>query len=377
MDIGQWVLIFLSLTALVFLSVLLLRMKKLETQLPSQEKLENEVRQSRQEIQSDLFKSLLDYSERSDRARRDEFEKLRAIVDEKLEKVIGRVEFDLKKSFEGQQKTFTNVIERLAKIDQTQRHLQDLSQSVVGLQDILTDKKTRGVFGEVQLETILVNVFGEAARPKIYELQAGLSNQKIVDALLHLPEPLGELPVDSKFPLENYQKMLDSQYSEPERQNFRKLFQKDVQKHITDIADKYLAAKETSDQAIMFIPAEAIFAEITAYFPDVIHFAQKKRVWPTSPSTFLAILTTIQTVLRNIEQGKYMSIMHHHINKLGQEFERYQVRWNDLSRHLTTINKDVEKIQITGEKIGKEFGRIRDVQISDEVISNLDGPTLS
>lgn len=312
--------------------------------------------------QQDLNKSLNDFSHGLRDSQRGDFENLRQVVDLKLDKISQRVQENLDENLKKGQQTFTNVIERLAKIDEAQKKIEGLSTSVVGLQEVLSDKKSRGIFGEVQLGHILKSIFGENNQ-KVFQIQAMLTNGKIVDALLDLPEPLGKVPVDSKFPLENYKKMVDSTLTDHERSMASREFKANVKKHIDDIASKYLSPDETAEQAIMFLPAEAIFAEIHAYHPDLIDYAQNKKVWPCSPTTFMATLSTIQTILMNIERNKYMSVMHEEINKLGLEFERYQTRWGDLAKHLQTVHKDVEKIHITSDKISNRFRKIQDVEL--------------
>lgn len=312
--------------------------------------------------QQDLNKNLNEFSNGLRESQRGDFENLRKVVDTKLDRISSKVQENLEDNLKKGQQTFTSVIERLAKIDEAQKKIEGLSSSVVGLQEVLSDKKSRGIFGEVQLGHILKSIFGDNNQ-KVFLLQATLSNGKIVDALLDLPEPLGKVPVDSKFPLENYKRMVDSTLTDHERTLASREFKSNVKKHIDDIADKYLTPAETSEQAIMFLPAEAIFAEIHAYHPDLIDYAQARKVWPCSPTTFMATLSTIQTILMNIERNKYMTVMHEEINKLGLEFERYQTRWNDLAKHLQTVNKDVEKIHITSDKISTRFRKIQDVEL--------------
>jgi DNA recombination protein RmuC len=289
---------------------------------------------------------------------------LHKIIESRLDSISNKVQENLDKGFEKTNATFQGVIERLAKIDEAQKKIESLSSNVVSLQDVLTDKKSRGIFGEVQLSNLLSSVFG-AANEKVYKLQHSLSNKKIVDAALFLPEPIGTLCVDSKFPLENFKRMMSKTIDEEARDVFTKEFVKNLKKHIDDISSKYILTGETADQAILFLPAEAIFAEIHAYHHEIVEYANTKRVWLASPTTFLATLTTVQSVMVNLERNKYMSVMHDEINKLGEEFERYQDRWNDLSRHLTTVTKDVDKIHITSNKISGRFQKIMAVDIEN------------
>lgn len=276
----------------------------------------------------------------------------------------------LDQNFEKTNKTFTNVLERLSKIDEAQKKIDSLSSDIVSLQGILTDKKTRGIFGEVNLKHILVSVFGER-NDGVYKLQCSLPNGTIADSVLFAPEPLGTIAIDSKFPLENYRNMVDKKLSLVEREKYEKLFKADVKKHIDAISTKYIIPGVTSDQAIMFLPAEAIFAEINAYHSDIIDYAYKKRVWITSPTTLISTLTVIEMLLKNIERDKYTSIIHEELNKLGVEFTRYKDRWDKLSRSIETVSRDVNDIHTTTEKITKRFNSISKVELDKETLEEL------
>lgn len=280
----------------------------------------------------------------------------------KFDQVNDRIDNKLSENSKITQQTFMNVTERLVRIDEAQKNINILGDNVTSLQNILTDKKTRGIFGEIQLKQVLVSVFGEV-QGSTYELQKSLSNQKIVDALLLLPEPLGRLAIDSKFPLENYKKMTDQSLELSQRELSKNEFVKNVKKHIDDIKNKYIIKGETADQAVMFVPAEAIFAEIHAYHNDIIDYAFKHNVWITSPTTLIATLTTIQTLVRNIEQNKHMSIIHDEINKLGKDFSRYKTRWDALSKHMATVNKDLSEVNTSSEKLEGRFQKIINLEL--------------
>ena len=292
----------------------------------------------------------------------DNFTKLNDKMEERLNKINDKVNERLDQNFEKTNKTFTNVLERLSKIDEAQKKIETLSTDIVSLQSILTDKKSRGIYGEVNLKHILVNVFGEK-NDKIYQLQCSLPNGTIADCILYAPEPLGTIAIDSKFPLENYQMMVDKNLSQTERAMHEKQFKIDVKKHIDAISSKYIIDGVTTDQAIMFLPAEAIFAEINAYHSDLIDYAYKKKVWITSPTTLISTLSVIQMIIKNIERDKYTSIIHEELNKLGLEFSRYKERWDKLAKSIQTVKKDVENVYITTEKITKKFDLINQVDV--------------
>ena len=291
-----------------------------------------------------------------------DFEKLNTKIETKLNNINDKVNERLDQNFEKTNKTFTNVLERLSKIDEAQKKIEVLSNDIVSLQSVLTDKKTRGIFGEVNLNHILSSVFGENNK-NVYALQAKMPNDTIADCLLYAPLPLGTIAIDSKFPLENYQMMTDKKLTNDMRDRYEKQFKNDVKKHIDAISSKYIIEGFTTNQAIMFLPAEAIFAEINAYHPDLIDYAYKKRVWITSPTTLISTLTVIEMIIKNIERDKYTSIIHEELNKLGIEFQRYKDRWDKLAKSIQTVGKDVENVHITTEKITKKFNDISTVDI--------------
>ncbi len=294
-----------------------------------------------------------------------DFDKLNDKLENRLMQINDRVNARLDENFEKSNKTFNNILERLTRIDEAQKKIETLSHDIVSLQSVLTDKKSRGIFGEVNLKHILSSVFGEK-NDAIYRLQYQLKNGTMVDSILFAPDPLGTIAIDSKFPLENYQMMVDRKVSPEVRSSYEKSFKSDVKKHIDAIASKYIIPGETSDQAIMFLPAEAIFAELNAYHQDVIDYAYKKKVWITSPTTLISTLTVIQMILKNMERDKYTSIIHDELNKLGLEFRRYRERWDHLAKAIQTVNKDVENVHVTSEKISKKFEAISKVEIELE-----------
>ena len=294
----------------------------------------------------------------------DNFNGLNERMEKKLSQINDKVNERLDDNFAKTNKTFTNILERLSRIDEAQKKIDTLSTDIVSLQSILTDKKSRGIFGEINLKHILVSIFGER-NDNVYRLQYTFPNTTIADAVIFAPEPLGTVAIDSKFPLEHYQKMVDKNLSPLERTAAEKEFKTDVKKHIDAISSKYIIPGITSDQAIMFLPAEALFAEINAYHSDLVEYAHRKRVWICSPTTLISTFTVIEVLLKNMERDKYTSIIHDELNKLGVEFSRYKDRWDKLSRSIETVNKDIESIHVTTDKITKRFDSISRVEIKN------------
>ena len=292
------------------------------------------------------------------------FTELNDKIDFRLRLINEKVNERIDENFEKTNKTFTNVLERLSKIDEAQKKIDDLSTDIISLQSVLTDKKTRGIFGEINLNNIMANVFGENNK-RIYQLQYQFNNTTIADCVLFAPEPLGTIAIDSKFPLENYQIMVDKTNPPEVRREAERQFKNDVKKHIDAISSKYIIPGVTSNQAIMFLPAEAIFAEINAYHQDILQYSYKKRVWITSPTTLISTLTTIQVIIKNIERDKYAKVIHQELRLLDVEFKRYKDRWDKLYRSIETVSKDVKEIHTTTDKITKRFDSINQVEMSE------------
>ncbi len=304
----------------------------------------------------DNIDSIFNFNNKLRNELKDDFLNLTKVVETRLDKINERVEIKLEKNFEDTKKTFSNVMQSLARLDEAQKKMEFLSNNVQNLNNVLTDKKTRGIFGEVQLYQILTAVFGENS--EIFKKQYKLSNDSIADAVIFAPSPVGTICIDSKFPLENYKRLFDENENKIEAE---KLFEQNLKKHIDDIASKYIIKNETTDQAILFLPAEAIFAHINAYNSKIVEYAYNKRVWITSPTTMMAILTTIQAVSQNLKQSQYALEIQKELNLLSVEFERYTKRWQALEKDINKVSKDVKDIFTTSSKITKKFDTIKNV----------------
>jgi DNA recombination protein RmuC len=293
---------------------------------------------------------------------------LHELLQKRLNDISGQVEHRLNKGFEKTTETFTDVVKRLALIDEAQKRITELSSNVVSLQEVLTDKRSRGAFGEVQMAGLISNVMPEGS----YALQHTLSNSTRVDCMMFLPEPTGHIAIDSKFPLDSFQKMMDNDATDVDRQSAEKQFRLDIKKHIKDISEKYIIEGETADGAIMFIPAEAVFAEIHAHQPKLVNEAQRARVWMVSPTTLMAILTTARAVLKDSATRKQVHVIQEHLINLSKDFDRFRKRMDNLSKHIQQANKDVEEVNISATKISGRFEKIEKVEIKQESVEMLD-----
>ena len=295
-------------------------------------------------------------------------ESLTKTVDGRLEQIGGKVSERLDEGFKKTNQTFIDVMARLATIDEAQKKIDGLTTNVVSLQELLGDKRSRGAFGEVQLEALVRNVLPVNS----FAMQHTFENGTRADCALFLPEPTGTVAVDSKFPLENYHRMFDRQLTEAEQLAAEKQFKLDVKKHVDDIANKYIISNVTSDGAVMFIPAEAVFAELHAYHNDVIEYAMNKRVWVVSPTTLMAVLNTARAVLKDVETRKQVHVIKEELGKLSKDFGRFDQRMKKLADNIRQAHENAQEVHISSQKISNRFAQIERVELTNKPLDVLD-----
>jgi DNA recombination protein RmuC len=294
-------------------------------------------------------------------------EGLTEATDHRLQEISGQVEKRLNEGFEKTTETFNQVLTHLTRIDEAQKKITELSTNVVSLQEVLSDKRSRGAYGEVQLNALVRNVMPESG----FSLQHTLSNGRRADCVLFLPDPTGNVVIDAKFPLESYQKMLDDELPESDRNQAQRQFRVDIRKHMEDIASRYLIPGETAEGAVMFIPAEAVFAEIHAHFPDLVEEAFRRRVWLVSPTTMMAILTTARAVMKDAATREQVHIIQDHLRALSKDFGRFQSRMDNLARHIGQAHQDVSEVNISARKISGRFEKIEKVELEEQTSRDL------
>lgn len=283
-------------------------------------------------------------------------------VDGRLDTLSGQVNQRLDEGFRKTNETFASVMARLATIDEAQKKIDGLTTNVVSLQELLGDKRARGAFGEVQLENLVRNMLP----PEAFAFQQVLPNGTRVDCLLTLPAPTGNVAVDAKFPLENYHRMFDDALAELDRRAAQQAFRADVKRHVDAISSKYILPGSTADGAVMFLPAEAVFAELHAYHPEVVAYAQHKRVWIVSPTTLMAVLNTARAVMKDVETRKQIHVIQDALGKLAKDFQRFDERMAALARHIEQASRDVQDVHTSSRKISAHFRRIESVQLDEE-----------
>ncbi|EDP63952.1 hypothetical protein BAL199_14992 [alpha proteobacterium BAL199] len=281
-------------------------------------------------------------------------------LEERLADVTRRIGESLEKSSVTTQTTMTDLKERLAVIDVAQKNITTLSTQVVGLQDILSNKQARGAFGEIQLNDLVI----QALPPSAYAFQATLASGRRVDCLLTLPNPPGAIAIDAKFPLEAYQTLRDAG-SDAERDAARRGLAQAITKHVKDIAERYIVPGETADSALMFLPSEAVYAELHANLTSVVQDAFRRRVWIVSPTTLMATLNTVRAVLKDAKISEQAGLLQAEVGRLLDDVRRLDERVGKLQTHFRQADEDMKQVRISTEKIDKRAERIREVEVDE------------
>ncbi len=275
--------------------------------------------------------------------------------------ITRRVTRQLNEGLEKNTATFTDVVERLTIIDEAQKKMNDLSSTVLDLQNILSNKSARGALGEVQLSHLIQNMIPSSH----YAFQHTLSNGKRADCILFLPEPTGHIVIDAKFPLENYQRIIAC--SQEEKVKLNQQFRQDIKKHIKDIMEKYIISNETANGAVLFLPAESVFSEIHANYPDLVQYSHECNVWLVSPTTLMAVLTTARAVLKDDATKKQVHVIQAHLKSLSEDFKRFDKRMQSLTRYLQQANDEATDVHRSAKKITQRFEKIEHVDLQAEL----------
>lgn len=288
------------------------------------------------------------------------------VMDEKLLAVTKSVGEGLHQNSVKTAETLGDLRERLAKIDVAQQKISSLSEQVVSLQEVLSNKQARGAFGELQLNDLVSSILP----PSAYEFQVVLSNTKRADCVLNLPNPPGTIVIDSKFPLESYHQLRIAE-NEREKLEAERFFKASVLKHIKDISEKYILPGETAESALMFLPSEAVYAELHANFPDVVENSYRAKVWIVSPTTLMATLNTVRAILKDATMREQAGVIQKEVGTLIEDINRLDSRIESLGRHFKQAGDDIEGIKVSSGKISKRIQKIEDIQLGDVNEHNL------
>lgn len=302
------------------------------------------------EITEGLAKTQAEFSGKFDEARK--------TTGERLDALSKRLGDGLTESAEKTGESLRGLHERLAVIDAAQKNITDLSQQMVGLQDILSNKQARGAFGEIQLQDLVTAILP----PSAYAMQAKLSNGKIVDCLLNLPNPPGFIAIDAKFPLESYNALRQAD-GDTEKVRAERAFSADVRKHVRDIEEKYIVPGETAESALMFLPSEAVYAELHANFRGVVENSFRRRVWIVSPTTLMATLNTVRAVLKDAQMKEQAGLIQAEVEKMLVDVRRLDERVDSLHKHFDQAGRDVEQIRTSSKKVTGRGEKIEGMQL--------------
>lgn len=354
MEIDVTILVFAALLAIGGLLVFLLRRKGVESGSVAELK----VLLKQMEAQNrELSGRLAQIAEDGRKSQRE----LAKVLQDRLDQVSQRMGQSLENSATKTAETIGQIQTRLKVIDEAQKNIEALSTDIVGLQDILSNKQARGAFGEIQLE----NLVEAALPPNAYTFQKTLSNSKRVDCLILLPDPPGPIAVDAKFPLESYH-ALSAAKDDGARAAAAKNFAADMLKHVKDISEKYIIPGETAESALLFLPSEAVYAELHANFPATVEKSYRARVWIVSPTTLMATLHTIRAVLKDVRMREQAGLIQKEVHILLADAERLKGRVGNLAKHFDLAEKDIREIEISTGKITRHVERIEAVQLEDD-----------
>ncbi len=298
-------------------------------------------------------------SQMSDQATKEAAEMNRTLA-ERLDKVSQRMGESLEKTNKNTTDSLGDLKSRLAIIDEAQKNITALSGQMVGLQDILSNKQARGAFGEIQLQDLVSQILP----PNAYGFQVQMGNGKRADCLIKLPNPPGSIVVDAKFPLESYHRLRNAT-NEAETKLAISNFKTDILKHVKDISEKYIINGETAESALMFLPSEAVYAELHANFSDVVEKSYRARVWIVSPTTLMATLNTVRAVLKDARMREQAGVIQTEVGILMEDVSRLDERVGKLRTHFHLAEKDIGMIETSARKITSRGERIEGLQLEE------------
>ena len=292
-----------------------------------------------------------------------------ALMEQRLAQVQQQLSENMHGSARRTAQSLGDLQQRLATIDKAQENITKLSGDVLSLQDILSNKQTRGAFGEIQLHDIVIKALPQDS----FTMQATLSNGRRADCIIHLPNPPGPIAIDSKFPLEAYEAMRRDR-TEADLAEAARQFRTALRKHIKDISEKYIIEGETADGALMFLPSEAVYAEIHANFPDLVRESFAARVWIVSPTTCMATLNTMRAILKDARMRAQAGSIRRELGLLYQDVDRLGTRVENLDRHFGQAAKDLSEIKISSEKAGRRARRLDNFDFEELAPSEAEPP---
>jgi DNA recombination protein RmuC len=281
-------------------------------------------------------------------------------VNERLDRMTHRVGSDLNETARKTNESISKLHERLAVIDTAQKNLTDLSTNMVSLQEILGNKQARGAFGQMRMETIIMDGLPKGA----YSFQPTLSNGKRPDCLLHMPNTRAGVVIDAKFPLEGFEAFRTARRDEERKEAARRV-RVDVVRHVEAMAERYFLPGETQDTAILFVPSESVYADLAEHFDDLVQKAHRSRIVISSPNMLMLAVQTMQAILKDVKMREQAHLIQREVARLMEDMSRFTERVLDLQRHFGQANADIEKILTSSERIAARGRKIETLEFED------------
>lgn len=357
-------LLVLCLLLLMFIAVFLWNRKDKDRQHREMREQDLRNRQMMDELSQRMSKELLQFQHLLHQNMQSDLHTLREDTTQRLFSMEKSMSQTMQVQIKHTGDAFNTMMNEVTRLQETQKRLSEISTDITSLQMILNDKKTRGIFGEIELYSLLENAMGDHVQR--WGKQVKLSNGMIADAVLYSGEKMPKIIIDSKFPLENYQRLLDANLAKEEQRKAQNKFVADVKKHIAAISGKYIIADETADFAFLFLPAESLFSYIHANCPQLVEYGFHEHVYLVSPTTLMAYITAIKAIYLNQQQSSNMIQIQQELKKLAQEFERFEKRYTTVSTDFERTYQDMRQLAITAEKLNKRFNEIVNVQLHQE-----------
>lgn len=355
----------ICLCAIIVIVIVLCRPKSGNNSQMKALLLESEKRQqeSLYKLQQQVSDGLMYFQTNVSEALKQDLHALNETTTQRLFSIEKNVNQNLTNGYETTSKVFGKVLQQMGKLDESQENLKELSLSIHHLQSVLTDKKTRGIFGEIELYALLETAMGQDY--KRYAKQYKLGNGSIADAVVFASAPLHMICIDSKFPLENFNRMMEQSATQEERKKASLVFAQDVKRHIKTIADKYIISHETAEFAYMFIPAEAIFSYLHSSAMDIIQYSYEQKVYIVSPTTLMAYITAIKAIYIGQQRNEHVIEIQRELKNLQVEFERFEKRYTAINSDFEKTYQDMKLLQITAHKLMLRFKEIQAVDLKD------------
>lgn len=358
------ILLLFLLFCVVVMVIFFILMRQIQHK-PNDDKIMRELnvqREDMQRMQQQWTNQLMVLQTQISQLMKTDLQSLHENVEQKMNHLELTVNENLHHGYQTTSQVFAKILQQMGKLDEGQQNMKEISSSILSLQAILNDKKTRGIFGEIELYSLLENVMGNDHHR--YQKQYRLSNGTIADAVLFGGNSMKLICIDSKFPLENYNRIMNAENTQ-EKNKAQTQFQQDVKKHIRAISEKYIIPQETEEFAYMFIPAEAVYAYIYGTMDELVKYSFEQKVYMVSPTTLMAYITAVRSIYIGVKRNEHIDQIVKELKLLQVEFERFHKRYQTVSNDFEKVYEDMRQLQITANKMVRRFEEIQEVQLDE------------